>query len=143
MVSYEDEMLYRTDATGLATAPPRVVDCHSLLHLRAPKAVRACDAADVCDELVILSRPTLHVAAVAYGVSLWTVARARRLLPQERDQVRKGKRPIVPPRTPVPFPVMPPTAADVRARLLNLVDEIGGVDATLDLLATVGEQLAA
>ena len=136
-------MLYRTDATGLATAPPRVVDCHSLLHLRAPKAVRACDAADACDELVILGRPTLHVAAVAYGVSLWTVARARRLPPQERDQVRKGKRPIVIPRTPVPFPGMPPVAVDVRTRLLNIVNEIGGIDATLDLLAGAGVQLAA
>ena len=136
-------MLYRTDATGLATAPPRVVVCHSLLHLRAPKAVRACDAADACDELVILSRPTLHVAAVAYGVSLWTVARARRLPPQERDQVRKGTRPIVLPRTPAPLPVMPPMAVDVRTRLLDIVDEIGGLDATLDLLATVGVQLAA
>ena len=134
-------MLYRTDATGLATAPPRVVDCHSLLHLRAPKAVRACDAADACDGLVILGSPTLHVAAVAYGISLWTVARARRLPLQERDQVRKGKRPIVIPRTPAPFPVMP--AVDVKTRLFSIIGEIGGVDATLDLLATAGMEIAA
>jgi hypothetical protein len=92
---------------------------------------------------VILGSPTLHVAAVAYGVSLGTVARARCLPPQERDLVRKGKRPIVIPRTPVPFPGMPPVAADVRTRLLNIVDEIGGLDATLDLLAGAGVQLAA
>ena len=133
------QLLLHDEAVNPA-ADVRVVDCHSLLHLRAPKAVRACDAADACDELVILSRPTLHVAAVAYGVSLWTVARARRLPPQERDQVRKGKRPIVLPRTPAPLPVMP---VDVRTRLLDIVDEIGGIDATLDLLATVGVQLTA
>jgi hypothetical protein len=34
-------------------------------------------------------------------------------------------------------------AVDVRTRLLDIVDEIGGLDATLDLLATVGVQLAA
>ena len=133
------QLLLHNEAVKPA-ADVRVVDCHSLLHLRVPKAVRACDAADACDELVILGRPTLHVAAVAYGVSLWTVARARRLPPQERDQVRKGKRPIVLPRTPAPLPVMP---VDVRTRLLDIVDEIGGIDATLDLLATVGVQLAA
>ena len=133
------QLLLHNEAVKPA-ADVRVVDCHSLLHLRVPKAVRACDAAEACDELVILGRPTLHVAAVAYGVSLWTVARARRLPPQERDQVRKGKRPIVLPRTPAPLPVMP---VDVRTRLLDIVDEIGGIDATLDLLATVGEQLAA
>ena len=136
------QLLLHDEAVNPA-ADVRVVDCHSLLHLRAPKAVRACDAADACDELVILSRPTLHVAAVAYGVSLWTVARARRLPPQERDQVRKGKRPIVLPRTPAPLPVMLPVAVDVKTRLLDIVDEIGGIDATLDLLATVGVQIAA
>ena len=130
------QLLLHNEAVKPA-ADVRVVDCHSLLHLRVPKAVRA------CDELVILGRPTLHVAAVAYGVSLWTVARARRLPPQERDQVRKGTRPIVLPRTPAPLPVMPPMAVDVRTRLLDIVDEIGGIDATLDLLATVGVQLAA
>jgi len=137
------QLLLHNEAVNHPAADVRVVDCHSLLHLRVPKAVRACDAADACDELVILSRPTLHVAAVAYGVSLWTVARARRLPPQERDQVRKGKRPIVLPRTPAPLPVMLPVAVDVKTRLLDIVDEIGGIDATLDLLATVGVQIAA
>jgi hypothetical protein len=119
------------------------VNCHGLPHLHASKAARACDAADACDGLVILGSPTLHVAAVAYGVSLWTVARARRLPPQERDRVRKGARPIVLPRLPVPFPVMPPEAVDVRTRFLDLVDEIGGVDAALNLLAGSGVQMAA
>jgi hypothetical protein len=64
-------VLYRTDATGLATAPPRVVDCHSLLHLRAPKAVRACDAADACDELVILT--ALKVLLRRYGLKCLSI----------------------------------------------------------------------
>ena len=34
-------------------------------------------------------------------------------------------------------------AVDVKTRLLDIVDEIGGIDATLDLLATVGVQIAA
>jgi hypothetical protein len=38
---------------------------------------------------------------------------------------------------------MPPVAVDVRTRLFNIVDEIGGIDATLDLLAGAGVQLAA
>jgi hypothetical protein len=36
----------------------RVVDAHSLAHRKAPKAVAACDAADLFDALTRLQNPT-------------------------------------------------------------------------------------
>jgi hypothetical protein len=126
------------------------VDCHGLLHLHASKAARACDAADACDGLVILGSPTLHVAAVAYGVGPGTIARARRLPPQERDRVREGKRPIVLPHTPAPIPVTlpatpvtPPVAATALDRLADIVAELGGVTETLNALAMMDCRVAA
>jgi hypothetical protein len=123
-------MLYRMNAALKATtAAPRVVDAHSLLHLQASKAAKACDAADACDGLIILQNPTLRVAATAWGVSLGSVARARRLPPEERDRVRYGKRPLVVPPAVPPKPT-PASAAAMAAELVDLV----GIDSAFDLL---------
>ena len=121
------------------TAAPRVVDSHGLLHMRVPKAAKACDAADVVDGLAILGNPTLKLAAVAYGVSIGSVARALRLTPEQREAVRKGQRPLIlpaiPPAPPVPAippipPVITPVVMGPRERLDQIVAEIG-LDATL------------
>jgi hypothetical protein len=137
-------------------APPRVVDAHSLLHMRASKSARACDAADVVDGLAVLQNHTLRLAAAAYGVSLGSVARARRLTPEQRQAVRKGQRPLILPCAPsapqvLPAPPVPSTAPTTppispvtmgaRERLDKIVAEIG-LSATFDLLAAT-EQVAA
>ena len=44
-------MLYSMKLKETTAAVPRVVDAHGLLHLRATKAARACDAADAVDGL--------------------------------------------------------------------------------------------
>ena len=148
-------MLYSMNLKETTAAPPRVVDAHGLLHLRAAsKAVKACDAADAVDGLAILGNFTLKLAAVAYGVSIGSVARARRLTPEQRQAVRQGKRPLVlprassaPPALPVPStaPATPPVSTPVvmgpRERLAEIIAEIG-VSATLDLLAAT-EKVAA
>jgi hypothetical protein len=141
------------NATALAAAAPRIVDAHSPLHLRASKGAKACDAADVVDGLAVLQNPTLRLAAAAYGVSLGSVARARRLTPEQRQAVRRGERPLVLPRkpsappalpvptiVPAPSPV-PPVTMGVCERLQEIVSEIG-LNATLDLLAA-SERVAA
>jgi len=137
-------MLYRMNAALRATtAPPRVVDAHGLLHLKATAAAKACDAADAVDGLVIVQNPTLRVSAVAYGVSVGSVARAHRLSPEEREQVRCGKRPLVYPTVslkPVPTAVMS-IVPDLRERLFAIVNELGGVDETLNMLATASSEL--
>jgi hypothetical protein len=126
-----------------------------LLHQWTPKSTKACDAADLVDGLAILQNLTLRVAATAYAVSVGSVARARRLTPEARDEVRRGKRPLVlphipagPPRptimpVPVELPVPSPAhvIADAQHRLNDLVREIG-LNTVLDLLAAT-ERVAA
>jgi hypothetical protein len=147
-------MLYSMRLKETTAAAPRVVDAHGLLHLRASKAVKACDAADAVDGLAILGAPTLRLAATAYGVSIGSVARALRLTPEQRQAVRQGKRPLILPRAPAappapPVPAIPPPAPPVitpvimgvHERLKEIVSEIG-LYATLDLLAA-SEKVAA
>ena len=132
------------------TAAPRVVDSHGLLHMRVPKAAKACDAADAVDGLATLGNPTLKLAAVAYGVSIGSVARALKLTPEQRDAVRQGKRALLPrapsviPAVITPVPATPPVSPVVmgpRERLKEIINEIG-FDATFNLLAA-SEKVAA
>ena len=121
--------------------------------MQASKSAKACDAADVLDGLAVVQNFTLRLIAAAYGVSIGSVARARRLTPEQRQAVRKGQRPLILPRTPSAPPVLPvpstvpatppvaPVAAGARERLREIINEIG-LNATLDLLAA-SEQLAA
>jgi hypothetical protein len=142
-------MLYSMKTTEATAAVPRVVDPHGLLHMRASKSAKACDAADVIDGLAVLQNPTLRLAAAAYGVSIGSVARARRLTPEQRQAVRKGQRPLIlpatssaPPAPPVSaMPAAPPVIVGPRERLDDIVAEIG-LNATLDLLAAT-EKVAA
>jgi hypothetical protein len=146
-------MLYSMKTTSATAAPPRVVDAHGLLHVRASKAAKACDAADVVDGLAVVQVSTLRLAAAAYGVSIGSVARARRLSPEQRQAVRQGKRPLIlprapsaPPMLPVPAtppvpPVITPVIMGARERLANIVNELG-LDAVLNLLAAT-EKIAA
>ena len=83
-------------------------------------------------------------------MSVGSVSRALRLTPEERQAVRQGKRPLIPPRTPavppmstiqaVP-PVITPVIMGPRERLREIVRELG-LDVTLDLLAAT-EKVAA
>jgi len=146
-------MLYSMQLAKTTAAVPRVVDAHSLLHMRASKATKAVDAADVLDGLVVVQNPTLRLTAAAYGVSIGSVARARRLTPEQRQAVRRGERPLILPRAPSAPPALPvpptapatppvsPVVMGARERLDAIVAEIG-LSATLDLLAAT-EKVAA
>jgi hypothetical protein len=115
--------------------------------------VRACDAADALDGLVIVQNPTMRLTAVAWGVSIGTVARAKKLSSEQRQAGRRKQRPLVLPRTPATSPAppmpstvpatppVPPTVASARERLKEIVSEIG-LDATFDLLVA-SEKVAA
>jgi hypothetical protein len=131
-------MLYSMKTTETTAAVPRVVDAHSLLHLQASPAAKACLAADWLDGVAIVQNPTLRLAATAYGVSLGSVARARRLTPEQRDAVKRGHRPLILPR--IPMPVVAP--ATPRERLARIVAEVG-IDGVLELLTAPETQLAA
>ena len=98
----------------------RVVDAHSLAHRKAPKAVAACDAADLVDALTRLQNPTIRVAAVACDVSQSYVVAALRLSSAQRDAVRRGERPLVlPPLKALPAPM------SVEERLADIVSDVG------------------
>src|SRR6516165_10399657 len=104
-------MHYSMKLTETTAAVPRVVDAHGLLHMRASKSAKACDAADVIDGLAVLQNPTLRLAAAAYGVSIGSVARARRLTPEQRHAVRRNERPLILPRAPSAPPALPVSIA--------------------------------
>jgi hypothetical protein len=150
-------MLYSMKTTEATVAVPRVVDAHGLLHMRASKSAKACDAADAVDGFAVVQNPTLRLAATAWGVSIGSVARALRLTPTQRDAVRRGQRPLILPRAPAAPPAVPvqppvpsttpttppavPVVMSARERLDALVGELG-LNTVLDLLAA-SEKVAA
>ena len=113
-------MLYRIGNLEATAALPRAVDAHSLLHLHKSKAARAVDAADAVDGFIVIKNPTTRLAAHAYGVSVGSVARALRLPPEEREKVRRGRRPLVLPRVSPVQPVMPPIVPPHNKKASNL-----------------------
>jgi hypothetical protein len=138
-----------TEATA---AVPRVVDAHGLLHMRASKSAKACDAADVIDGLAVLQNPTLRLAAAAYGVSIGSVTRARRLTPEQRQAVRRNERPLILPRAPSAPPGLPVSIAPAtppvpsvimgaRDKLAEVIAEIGA-DGVLNMLAAMEKAAA-
>jgi hypothetical protein len=146
-------MLYSMSNTEAIAVALRVVSARGQLHRQVSKATRACDAADLVDGIAVLGSITLRVAAAVEGVSVGSVARARRLTPEQRESVRRGKRPLVmPPSTlpalPVPSvvpatPSVPPVVmvTTPRQKLDALVVEVG-FDSVLTMLAAV-EKVAA
>jgi protein-disulfide isomerase-like protein with CxxC motif len=130
-------MLYSMKTTEATAAVPRVVDAHSLRHLRASQAAKAIDAADLVDGLAVLQNLTLRMAATAYGVSMGSVTRARRLSPDQRQAVRAGQRPLVlpSPAAPVPTIITSPAAPVMSPQeaLSWVVSQIG-IDRTLNLV---------
>jgi hypothetical protein len=111
----------------------------ALLPQRTPKCVLACNAADW---LAAQPRATVAMAAVIFEVSPSSIRRAQHLSAEQRQQVCELARPLVLPRpAPVPavVPAGPPVAPiimSVEQRLLELVAEIGGIDAALTALAS-------
>jgi hypothetical protein len=91
----------------------RTVDARSLLNKKIPKAVRACDAADLLDGLAVLL-PTSQLIATISGISVTSVTRARHLTPEQRDAVRRRERPLSLPRR-----------VSAQELLSQIVDEIG------------------
>jgi hypothetical protein len=140
----EVKMLYRMTDLKATTAMPRVVDAHGLLHLKAPKATKACDAADAVDGLVHVQNLTLRLAAAAWGVSLGSVARAHALHHEERDEVRRGRRPLViqPEALPEALRAVMPVPMSPEEKLAELVAEVG-VSATLTMLAAIESTVTA
>jgi len=141
MYHFKDDMVNAT-----VNAPSlRTVDAHSVPHRKSSKAARAVDAADLVDGYAVLQNPTIRLAAATYGVSVGSVTRARRLTPEQRQEVRRGWRPLIIPHAKPSLPVPPPSASplieEAHAQLLGVVSHIGW-DATLDLLATI-EKVAA
>jgi len=67
---------------------------------RMSAAERACLAADIVDGRIVLQGLTVKAIAALVGVSIGPVNHALRLTPEQREQVRRGDRPLVLPRPP-------------------------------------------
>src|SRR5262249_42614993 len=106
---------------------------HSLPNRKASKAVRAVEGADILDGLLTLQNPTARIVAAALGVSQSYLANARRLMPAQRDEVRRGKRPLVLPTKPAPLRLPPAVVADsvpsAEQRLKDAATELGVAEA--------------
>ena len=142
-------MLYDMRATSTTTAPPRVVDAHSLLHLRAskggeglrcgrprrrPRRVAEPDTAGSGHRLRAQCRVGGPRPAVNPGAAAGRAARgaAAGLAARSVGYTGAGS---------VTVPPVSPVVMDVRERLNEIVNEIG-LNATLGLLAA-SEKVAA
>src|SRR5215831_9861756 len=105
---------------SLATVPRPSVDPHSLSHRRLPKQVRAVLGAEILDGHIPLMNPTTGIVVQATGVSSSYIAAARRLSPEQRQDVVRGMRPLV-------MRKAVPPALSVEQRLGAIVAELGGI----------------
>ena len=91
-----DDMLYSMKLKETTAAAPRVVDAS---RVATPASVKSGEGLR-CGRRRRWARypggdPSLKLAAVAYGVSIGSVARALKLTPEQRDAVRQGKRALL------------------------------------------------
>jgi hypothetical protein len=84
---------------------------------RLSKAARAVLGAEILAGEYDL-QPTDKLVAAAVGCSVAYLQAAKKLTPSQRQDVRKGLRPLIVPR----IPAVPPSA---RQRMAALVDELG------------------
>lgn len=112
----------------------RVFDAHSLSHKKGSKAAKACDGADVLDDIATLQNFTIRLIAQAFGVSVSLVVAALRLTPSQRDSVRHGLRPLTLPDS---APQALPKPVKAEQRLADVVAELG-FSRTYDALASIG-----
>jgi len=117
----------------------RAISGASLAQLRrrmsAPE--RACLAADIVDGRVILQGLTVKAIAALVGVNMGYVDRALRLTPEQREQVRRGDRPLV-----APQPYAPTDAGCMSDDMLVEVVRRVGIDRALHAMV-VAEDTAA
>jgi hypothetical protein len=100
----------------LPTSGSRVISgaslAQTLRHL-SPSA-RACWGADIVDGITIITAPTMKSIALNVGVSASYLFAALRLTPEQRNEVKRGLRPLIPLRQPA-SPTSIPTVEDVWA----------------------------
>jgi len=110
--------------------PRRYLDPHSIRHAKLSKTALAIAGAEVMDGRLHLLNPTLEMIARAVGVSASYVAAARKLAPEQRQEVLRGMRPLVPPKPPAPV-------LSAEQRFATAVAAVGGVATPLDQLAAI------
>jgi hypothetical protein len=110
--------------------PRRYLDPHSIRHAKLSKAVLAILGAEVMDGRVSLINPTLNMIAQGIGVSTSYLVAARKLSPEQRQEVLADKRPLVQPKPPAPV-------LNAEQRFAAVVAELGGVANALDRLTLI------
>jgi hypothetical protein len=113
-----------------ASVHPTPIKGRGLACRKLSKTGKALLGAELKKGAVALTDLGVKQIASLVGVSPSYVHRALRLTPAQKEDVRRGLRPLVQPHAPT---VMPPKQ-DVRERLDQIVSEIG-LNNTLELLA--------
>lgn len=126
-------MLY--SATFSNTSPRALSGASLAQHLRRLSAPeRAILAAEIIDGTVIIQGLTIKAIAAISGANISYVHAALRCTPEEREQVRRGERPLVLPKD-TARPSSAPTVFDWHAvdddALVEAVRMIG-IDRTID-----------
>jgi hypothetical protein len=127
----------------------RIANARGLQHRKGySPASRACDAADWREGKLLLQHPTLEQASAIFAVSLPSIMRAQGLSPAQREEVRRGWRPLAPnppvlpalpaPAVPVAVPLTVMQKNPVEAQFRLLLGVIG-VDRALTLMAELDD----
>jgi hypothetical protein len=111
-----------------SAAVPRAVYAHSLPHCKLSKAARA------LDDRLTLQGLTIKLVAAVVGVSVSYVTAALQVYPEQRELVRRDRRPLFR-RRPVALP-------SPQKRFADLVER-SGITQALNLLVESEKKIAA
>jgi hypothetical protein len=120
---------------GPAVQPQQQIRAKGLPYRKLSKALRGLLFADIVEGTVTLSDMSKRQIAAVVEVSVAYGHAALRMPPAEREKVRRGLRPLIQPKAPVP-PLSP------QERLAQVVAEIG-YDAALTMLVANSMNAAA
>jgi hypothetical protein len=120
-----------TSSPAAPARPRPYVDPHSLVHSKTlSKSARAVLGAEILDGRLSLLNPTVAMVAQAVGVNADYIAKARRLSPEQRREVARGRRSLVAHKA---APMLPTP----RQRFAGIVSELGGIASARVELATI------
>jgi hypothetical protein len=107
-------MQYRFNTPNASS--PRSITGASLAQVlrHLPPPARGCWGADIVDGITIVTAPTAKSVAQTVGVNATYLFAALRLAPEQRNEVKRGLRPLTLPRQPAASPT-PVTVEDAWA----------------------------
>jgi hypothetical protein len=106
---------------GKSHGTTRLISARSLVHQRLTKAQRALIGAAILEGAVQPQDLPLRIVSQLVGCSVAYLLAAQRLAPQQREEVKRGWRPLISPLRQLPKPTIPPT----DEQLIELAHNVG------------------